>query len=91
LPPGQWLSAGQGVMLIFEGTITFEPDGSAVIWASAPGGKRVKVSVTRSYAEKTWRIRYSEEEITTQIWLHIDELREAAARECANGKTELVL
>ena len=78
-------------MLVFEGTITFEPDGSAVIWASAPGGKRFKVRITRRYAEQTWRIRYSEDEVRTKIWLHIDDLRERVAREWVNGKAELVL
>jgi hypothetical protein len=78
-------------MLIFDATVTFETDDSAVIWANAPGGKRFKVRITRRYAEKTWRIRYSEDEVRTKIWFHIDDLREAVAREWVNGKTELVL
>jgi hypothetical protein len=78
-------------MLIFDRTIAFEADDSAVIWATAPYSARFKVRVTRCYAEQTWRIRYSEAEVTTQIWLHIDELREAAARAHANGDSELVL
>lgn len=78
-------------MMLFEGPITFAPDRSAVIWAVAPCGKRFKVRVTRSYAEQTWRIRFSEAEVSTQIWLHIDELREAAARAHAGGTAELVL
>jgi hypothetical protein len=78
-------------MLIFDAVITFEPDGSAVIWATILPGTRFRLCVTRRYAEKTWRIRYSEAEVTTKIWLHIDELREAVARSQADGNSELVL
>ena len=78
-------------MLLFEGAVMFEPDGSAVLWATAPRGERIKVCVTQAYAERTWRIRYSEAEVTIQVWLHIDDLRKLAARACADGKRELVL
>lgn len=78
-------------MLLFDRTVTFEPDDSAVVWATALGGERFKVRVTRAYAERVWRIRYSEAEVTTQIWLHIDDVREAAARAQTNGSSELVL
>jgi hypothetical protein len=78
-------------MLLFEGAVTFEPDCSAVIWATTPRGERIKVCITPAYAERTWRIRFSEAEVTIQVWLHIDDLRKLAARACADGKSELVL
>ncbi len=78
-------------MLIFDTTIAFEPDETAVIWARTLRGTRFRVCVTRRYAEQTWRIRYSEAEVTTMVWLHIDELRTAATRSFADGKDELVL
>jgi len=78
-------------MLIFEATIAFEADETAVIWGRTLRGTRFRVCVTRRYAEQTWRIRYSEAEITTMIWLHIDELRTAATRALADGKSELIL
>jgi hypothetical protein len=78
-------------MLIFDTTIAFEPDETAVIWARTLRGTRFRVCVTRRYAEQTWRIRYSEAEVTTMVWLHIDELRTAATRSLANGDNELIL
>jgi hypothetical protein len=78
-------------MLVFDQGIVFEPDDTAVIWATQRGGIRFKLCVTRRYAEQKWRIRYSEAAVTTQIWFHIDDLREAAARKLANGENELVL
>jgi hypothetical protein len=53
-------------------------------------GERIKVCVTQDYAERTWRIRYSEAEVTIQVWMHIDDLRKLAASTCADGKRELV-
>ncbi len=88
---GRTVGRGGAGMLLFEGTVTFEPDQSAVIWATTPRGERFKVRVTRAYAEKVWRIRYSEAEVTTQIWLRIDDVRRAAARAHADGSSELVL
>ena len=78
-------------MIIFDREITFEPDGTAVIWAWVVNGARIKVSVTKQYAERTWRIRYSEEEVRRLIWVYIDDLRAAAARGHADGRTELIL
>ncbi len=78
-------------MLVFEGVVTFEPDESAVVWATTPRGERFKVIVTRAYAEQVWRINYSEAEVTTQIWLRIEDVRRAASRARANGNRELVL
>ena len=78
-------------MLIFDTTIAFEADDTAVIWARTLRATRFRLCVTRRYAEQTWRIRYSEAEVTTMIWLHIDELRTAATHCLANGKSELIL
>ena len=77
-------------MLIFDTTIAFEPTRRRSS-GRARCGTRFRVCVTRRYAEQTWRIRYSEAEVTTMIWLHIDELRRAATRSLADGKTELIL
>lgn len=85
------MQGGRAGMLIFDTTIAFEPDETAVIWARTLRGTRFRVCVTRRYAEQTWRIRYSEAEVTTMIWLHIDELRNAATRSFANGNNELIL
>ena len=59
--------AGRGGMLIFDTTIAFEPDETAVVWARTLRGTRFRVCVTRRYAEQTWRIRYSEAEVTTMV------------------------
>ena len=78
-------------MIIFDGEIVFELDGTAVIWARPVDGSRIKVRVTSDYAERTWRIRYSEEEVRRLIWVYIDDLRAAAARAHAAGRKELTL
>lgn len=78
-------------MLIFDADIAFEPDDTAVIWARTPQVERFRLCVTRRYAEQAWRIRYSQAEVITKIWLHIEELRQAAREALASGKTELVL
>ena len=88
---GTGVQGGRGGMLIFDTTIAFEPDETAVIWARTLQATRFRLCVTRRYAEQTWRIRYSEAEVTTMIWLHIDELRKAAARSLTDGNSELVL
>jgi hypothetical protein len=62
-----------------------------VIWASVVNGTSIKMSVTKQYVERTWRVRYSEEEVRRLIWVYIDNLRAAAATEHAAGRTELVL
>ncbi len=58
--------AGDAV-IIFDREITFEPDGTAVIWATPVDGTRIEVGVTKPYAETTWRIRFSEEEVRRLI------------------------
>lgn len=82
-------------MVVFDTETTFDSDGAAVIWARVIDGSgcdtRFRLCITRGYAERAWRIRYSRAEVTTQIWVRIDDLRERVAREIANGKAELVL
>lgn len=78
-------------MIIFEREITFEPDGTAVIWASVVNGTRIKVSVTKQYAEGMWRIHFSEEEVRRLIWVYIDDFRAATATAHAAGRKELTL
>ena len=82
--------AGDAV-IIFDREITFEPDGTAVIWATRLDGTRIKVSVTKQYAERMWRIHFSEEEVQRLIWVYIDDFRAAAARAHAAGRKELTL
>jgi hypothetical protein len=78
-------------MVIFENDITFDSDDTAVIWAKRIDGARVKVCVTKEYAQRTWRIPFSQEEVITKIWLNIDEFRERASRALAAGKAALHL
>ncbi|KAB2940498.1 MAG: hypothetical protein K8F92_14555 [Hyphomicrobium sp.] len=78
-------------MLIFDTDIAFEPDETAVIWGRTPQAQRFRLCVTRRYAEQVWRIRYSQAEVRMKIWLHIEELRQAAREALASGRTELVL
>ena len=82
--------AGDAV-IIFDREITFEPDGMAVIWATHVDGTRIKVSVTKQYAERMWRIHFSEEEVRRLIWVYIHDFRAAAARAHAAGRRELTL
>ena len=77
--------------MLFDRDISFEPDCTAVIWATAIDGTRIKVRVTRHYAERTWRIRYSEEAVRRLMWFYIDDLRAAVAGEHAAGRKELTL
>lgn len=86
---------GPSAVILFDTDIAFESDGTAVVWASLIEGggseTRFALCITRAYAERTWRIRYSEAGVTTKIWVHIEQLRELVARELADGKTGSVL
>ena len=77
--------------MVFDREISFEQDGAAVIWARAFDGGRIKVRVTRHYAESTWRIRWGEDEVRRLMWFHIDDLRSVALREHAAGRREVTL
>ena len=85
------LDGNRGAMLIFDTTVAFEPDETAILWGHTLQATRFRLCVTRRYAERAWRIRYSETEVTTKIWLHIEMLRQAAEQSIAEGKTELIL
>ena len=54
-------------MLIFDNNIAFDPDETAVICGRTHQSQRFRLCVTRRYAEHTWRIRYSQAEVTTMI------------------------
>lgn len=60
------------------------------MWGHTLQSQRFRLCVTQRYAEQTWRIRYSQAEVTTKIWVHIDALREAAQLSLAEGKSELI-
>lgn len=53
--------------------------------------KPFEMRITRPYAERTWRVRFREAEIRTQIWMHINEFRDLVAGTSAAGRRSLVL
>jgi hypothetical protein len=82
-------------MVIFDSETVFEADGTAVLRAKivdgSGQGRPFEFRITRPYAEETWRVRFSEKAIRTQIWMRINEFRDAVASASASGRSLLVL
>lgn len=75
--------------MIFEQDIDFESDDTAVIWARAVDGARIKVVVTKQYVERAWRVHFTEEDVRRLLWVHINELRDLARACHAEGREEV--